>query len=310
VTALEELRAGKAGEAFIELLGRTIRAVANSRGFPPPEGHLSWGGAALQTAVSDFLSSPQTARRLTDLATHCRTDQALAGRLQRTVRNYLADQGRRTPVGRLVLRFNDVLRRDEGFERHGRYWALLGQTAEPAAENVEHLAEVIRRIDVVVPKAWATGGRQSPELDAASVVTLARAMLESAGGALRTSVMAQAVARRLSVGGTPLSIEATAFDPAQPSPISNDSTGDAVIIQSRASEVLELLNDHERLSIGLLVPLEDLGRLLGVSRSKAHLIRKRATAILENELRDEEGGQAVADLVLDLARIWSESWTI
>ena len=31
-------------------------------------------------------------------------------------------------------------------------------------------------------------------------------------------------------------------------------------------------------------------------------------AILQNELRDEEGGQAVADAVLDLARSWTEIW--
>ena len=41
--------------------------------------------------------------------THCRTDDALKRRLQETVRNHFADNGRRTPVGRLVLRINEVL---------------------------------------------------------------------------------------------------------------------------------------------------------------------------------------------------------
>jgi hypothetical protein len=311
MTALNELRAGRIGDHFVVLLQHTMRAVAIARGFPPPEGYHSWGGGALSTAVNDFLASPQTPRRLTDLATHCRSEDALKRRLQQTVRNYFADQGRRTPIGRLVLRFNDVLRHDPDFERRGSFWALAGANAEPAPVDLDALFAVVSEVDVVVPAQWATGDRQSPDLDAASVARLARAALETAGGPLRASTIAQAVARRLGVGGAPLSIEATVFDPPQPAPISNDATGDQVLIEIRANEVLGRLNDHERVAIGLpAVPVATLGPMLGVSGSNAALIRKRAVTILQNELRDEDGGQAVADAVLDLARTWTELWMI
>lgn len=311
MTALDELRAGRTGEQFVALLERTIRAVAIARGFPPPEGHLSWGGNALTTAVHDFLASPQTPRRLTDLRTHCRTDEALKGRLERTVRNFLADYGRRTPVGRLVLRFNEVLRKDPTFERRGVLWALTGTTTEPAPVDLDALAQAVASVEVVVPTAWEIGDRQSPDLDADSVGRVARAALEKAGGPLRTSVLAQIAARRLGIGGAPLSLDASAFDPSPPSVVTRDATGDEVLVRIRANEVFALLNDHERIAIGLPeVPVAKLGPILRCSGSKAALIRKRAVTILQTELRSDESGQAIADTVLELARTWTESWTI
>lgn len=311
MTALDELRAGRTGEQFVALVQRTIKAVAIARGFPPPEGHGSWGGQALATAVHDFLTSAQTPRRLTDLRTHCRTDEALKGRLERTVRNFLADSGRRTPVGRLVLRFNDVLRKEAAFERRGGYWALTGTTAEPAPVDLDALTNAVAAVEVVVPTAWESGDRQSPDLDADSVVRVARAALENAGGPLRTSVLAQVAARRLGIGGAPLSLDASAFDPSPPAQLSQDATGEEVLVRMRADEVFALLNDHERIAIGLPeVPVSKLGPILGCSGSKAALIRKRAVMILQTELRSDESGQAIAHAVLERARTWTESWTI
>jgi hypothetical protein len=311
VTALDELRVGTIGEHFVALLERTIRAVAIARGFPPPEGHLSWGGTALTTAVHEFLASPQTPRRLTDLRTHCRTDEALKGRLERTVRNFLADQGRRTPIGRLVLRFNEVLRNDPGFERHGVLWALRGTVDEPAQVDLDALVQAVATVEVVMPTAWENGDRQSPDLDSSSVVRVARAALEHAGGPLRTSILAQIAARRLGVGGAPLSLDASGFDPSPSTPVTHDATGDEVLVRVRADEVFALLNDHERIAIGLPeVPVARLGLILRCSGSKAALIRKRAVTILQSELRSDENGQEVADAVLELARTWTESWTM
>ena len=311
MTALEELRAGRAGEQFVALLQRTIRAVAVARGFPPPDGHDSWGGNALTTAVNDFLASPQTPRRLTDLRTHCRTDDALKGRLEPTVRNFLADYGRRTPVGRLVLRFNDVLRKDPTFEKRGAMWALAGTTTEPAPTDLDALTSAVAGVEVVVPAAWDSGDRQSPDLDAGSVIRIARAVLEQAGGPLRPSVLAQVAAQRLGIWGAPLSLDASAFDPSPPALVSHDATGDDVLVRIRANEVVALLNDHERVAIGLPeVPVAKLGPMLGCSGSKAALIRKRAITILRAELRSDENGQAIADTVLELARTWTETWTM
>ena len=312
MTALAELQAGAPARDFLSLLARTIRAVATAGNFPAPEGHRTWDGDAVTSAVAGFLASPQTPRRLTDLSVHCQTEDAVRVRLQRTVRNYLADLGRRTPVGRLVLRFNEVLSTDPLFELAGGYWSFAGLNAVAAGVDQDALVAAMSGVDVVVPTAWATGDRQGPDVDADSVTLLAKSALTAAGGALRASDMAKAAARRLGLGGASLSLESTGFDPPAPSPMSGDATGDPVLVDIRVDEVcFERLNDHERTAIGLVeVPVAKLGPILGVSGSKAALIRKRAVAILRDELLDEEGGQAIADAVIDRARTWAESWMI
>ena len=308
MTALEELRCGEIGDEFLALLQRTIRAVAVARNFPSPDGHDRWDADAVTSAVGEFVLSPQTPRRLTDLATHCRTEDALKRRLQETVRNHLADGGRRTPVGRLVLRINEVLAVEPAFERRGRYWALKGSAADPQIVDINALIAAMAAVDVVVPRAW-TGERQGPDIDAPSALRLAHAALAAAGGPLRAADIAQATAKCLGLGGAPLSIEATAFDP--PSfGTAADATGDDALSNMRAQEIFYgCLNDPERVSIGLPEsPVAKLGPILGVSGSTAALIRRRAVAILQSELCDEEDGQAIADTILDLARSWTELW--
>ena len=307
VTALDELRSGQVGDHFLRLLHRTIRAVAVARNFPAPEDRDRWDDAAVAQTAADFLAHPATSRRLTDLATHCRTDDALRRRLQATVRNFLADSGRRTPVGRLVLRLNEVLAADDRFERRGRTWAFAGTEETAPAVDLDALVAASAAVDVVVPAAWTTGARQSPDIDAPSAVELVGTLLHTAGGPLSVGVLAQVTARRLGIGGAPLSIEATAFDPPTPSGPSADTTGTRALMDLRATEVFDRLNDHERLALGLpALPVAKLGPVLGLSGSSAALVRKRAVAILRAELENEEDGQDVADAVLERARTWAE----
>jgi hypothetical protein len=309
MTALDELRNGEIADDFVNLLQRTIRAVAVARNFPPPEGYSRWESDAVASAVADFLADAQTPRRLTDLALHCRTDEALRHRLQESVRNYFADIGRRTPVGRLVLRINEVLATENEFERQGRRWSLRGLSTDAPTVNIDALVAVISGIDVVVPTAWV-GVRRGPDIDAPSIVRLAHAAISAAGGPLRAADIAQAVAIRIGLGGAPLSIEATGFDPPARTSGLPQVTGELTISMMRAEEIfLESLNDAERVSIGLPeLPVADLGPLLGVSGSKAATIRNRAISILRDELKDEENGQEVANIILDLARTWTETW--
>lgn len=309
MTALAELQRQEVGEAFLTLLQRTVGAVARAGLYPPPEDCDRWDAEAVSTTVADFLASSQTPRRLTDLRTHCRTERALGARLQRTIKNFLADAGRRTPVGRLVLRFNEVLGDDPDFARDGAYWRLSGTTSEPSVVDLDQLVGVASALEVTAPSAWSKGDRQSPEIDRSSVVRVARAALEAAGGPLRPADLAQLAARRLGLGAAPISVEATAFDPAPADVRPADPTGVDALVDLRAHEVLSRLNEAERASIAPPHPsVEALGRSLGVSGSKAHLIRRRAVAILQDELGDEDDGEAVASAVIELAGTWSESW--
>jgi hypothetical protein len=310
VTAIGELQAGAAGEEFVALLGRTIRAVGISRNFPPPEGHHMWDADAVHTAGAEFMADRQTPRRLTDLAVHCGSDAALRARLQGAVRNFLADLGRRTPLGKLVLRINDVLGGEDGFRRVDGRWARAGGPVEAGNDDPDLLARAIQGHDIVLPNWGHDARRAAPVADRATIVGLCGSVLDAAGGALTPRSLARVIGHRLGIGQAPVALEVNALDdPAAAGGATGaDRTGSEALRLIRATEVLAELNDAERMAVAHPeYTVRQLAPLLGASASKAHLIRQRAVDIIRVEVLDDSDGEAVALLVMELARVWVDS---
>jgi len=303
MTAIAELQSGAAGGEFVALLRRTIRAVGISRNFPPPEGQHVWDADAVQSTAAEFMADGQTPRRLTDLAVHCATDEALRARLQGTVRNFLADLGRRTPIGKLVLRINEVLVREPAFRRVEGRWAREGGPTAAGNDDPDVLSRAILGHEVV-PPAWGHGARRSaPVADRATIVTLCDALLDAAGGSLTPRSLARAIGHRLGIGQAPIALELNALDPAVGQ--GADRTSSEALRLLRATEVVAELNDGERLTVAYPeYTVRQLAPMLGISASKAHLVRQRAIAVIQGELLDDDDGEAVALLVMELARDW------
>ena len=310
MSALTELQRGQAGEAFVALVSRTIHAVAIARNFPPPEGHERWDTDAVAATAAEFFVSPQTSRRLVDLGIRCATEDGLRRLLQTTIRNFLADLGRRTDIGRLVLRINEVLGDVPDFERNGDSWILSEMKGEGAVVDLEDLVAVASAVEVTAPTAWRKSSRRkSPDVDRDSVVRLARVLLTHVGGPLQPSVMARVVARRLGIEQTALTVDATAFDPPCNDRFTSDTTADDAVATVRAREVFDLLNDSEKVAVGFAeLSASTLGDLLRMSRSTAALVRARAVAVIRAELCGEDRGQQTAEVVMSMAREWAEVW--
>ena len=98
--------ADEAAERIVALglpIDARVATVAAKTASAVPAGFTQWDADAVHSTVAEFMSDAQTPRRLADLAVHCATDDGLRARLQGTVRNFLADLGRRTPIGKLVV---------------------------------------------------------------------------------------------------------------------------------------------------------------------------------------------------------------
>lgn len=309
MSALAELRGGRAETAFIGELQRTIRAVGVARNFPAPDGHSQWDAAAVHAAASEFMTDSQTPRRLADLALHCGSDEALRARLQATVRNFLADLGRRTPIGKLVLRINDVLSGEPGFVRVDGRWARASGPSHAGNDDPDGLSRAIAGVTVVVPAWGHDTQRSAPVADRATVVSLCGALLDAAGGSLTPRSLARAIGHRLGLGQTPLSLDVDAFDhPAVGEAPHTDRTGHEALRPQRAAEVLELLDDRERLAIAYPeYSVRQLAPMLGASPSQSHLIRARAVEIIRSELVDDDDAEGVARLVFEMGRMWAQT---
>jgi hypothetical protein len=217
----------------------------------------------------------------------------------------------RTPLGKLVVRINDVLGRDDEFIRaHGR-WSVAGGPAEAGVEDTDRLATAIGPHKISVPRWGHEARRAAPVADAGTIASLCRELLSAAGGSLTPRTMAAAIGMRLGIGQAPVSLEAAALDPAGSEGYpARDSTADTALRESRAREILDLLNDRERAALAWPeYTVRELAPVLGVSPSQAHLIRRRAVEILKEELADDPDGEALAGRILELARNCAEEWT-
>src|SRR5688572_3111461 len=185
MSPLEELQAdGRLGPEGARLLYRIVRTVVIGHGFPPPRERAAWNGEALAETAHEFLADERTPKRLSHLLVHATDDDSFTRLLHRMVLNFLRDGGRRTEIGRLMLRLRDVLSRsDEFVAEAGDRWRLEKQPAAPSTVPTAALVEAAaaeRRVDV--PRWSAQTRRRAPAADAASLERLCRRVLEVAAG--------------------------------------------------------------------------------------------------------------------------------
>jgi hypothetical protein len=225
--------------------------------------------------------------------------------MQRMVLNFLRDGGRRTEIGRLMLRLRDVLGRSDEFVAEGEdRWRLEKQPATPSTAAPAVLVEAAaleRHVDV--PRWSAQTRRRAPAADAASLERLCRRVLEAAAGTVALDQLAQAVAPRLGLTPTPLAHPPDDSDPFES--IAGPQHADAVLDGLRAAEIFAMLNRRERLLLAAAgTPVRELRSVIGVGPSQAAEIQARLRALLAAELQDDDGYEAVFFHLVDQAKAW------
>lgn len=306
MSPLEELRSGTIGDEFVALLIRTVLAVGPARNFPPPDGNR-WNAQAAADVSSSFLSDPGTPRRIKWLILRCGDDRALAGALETIVRNFLADLGRQTELGRLVVRVRRALRECNDFvQRDGGYWGLADGPAEPSGAGPDELEAAAATVGVTHQSWSPTSRRHAPFADKVSIEAMITATLTAAEGTLPPNVIARALAPSLNVAPTSgITVELDPGDhPEHLFPRAED-IGDLLADEERALEVASVLTDRERIAIAYNhLSVRELATLIGVGRTQTNVIQNRAIEILKAELGTEERGDTIALLVKEICETW------
>lgn len=307
MSPLEELRAdGRLGPEGARLLYRVVRTVVVGHGFPPPGERPAWNGEAVAETAHEFLADERTPKRLAHLLVHAVDDDSFRRILARMVLNFLRDGGRRTEIGRLMLRLRDVLGRSEDFVAEGDdRWRLEKQPGTPSTVAPAVLVEAAaaeRHVDV--PRWSAQTRRRAPAADAASLERLCRRVLDAAAGTLALDQLALAIAPRLGLTPTLLAHSPDGSDPFES--VAGPQHADAVLDGLRAAEILALLNRRERLLLAAAgTPVRELRSVIGVGPSQAAEIQARLRALLAAELQDDEGYEAVFFHLVDQAKAWA-----
>lgn len=312
MSAYAELRAGRPGTAFAELVSRTVLAVALRGGFRPPDGG-EWSGAKANDVAVSFLIHDRTPAIIDSMLLSCGDEQVLARVLQGVVRNFLRDLGRATEMGRLVVRIRRALRESDSFQAvQGDRWMLAGGPSAASGVGPDALAAAASAVPITYQVWSPTARRNEPFADRNSIEGLLTAVLAAAGGSLQTGDLARALAPSLHVvtGAVLAELDPGDHPTVLPLGLEVDDVGADVANRERAMEVFAVLSDRERIALAYVdLNIRELGELLRLGHSQAAVIRNRAIELLQQELADESDGQEVAELVLEIARIWSADRT-
>jgi hypothetical protein len=254
----------------------------------------------------EFLADERTPKRLAHLLVHATDDDSFRRILHRMVLNFLRDGGRRTEIGRLMLRLRDVLgRSDEFVVEAGDRWRREKQPPTPSTAPPAVLVEAAaRERQVDVPRWSAQTRRRAPAADAASLERLCRRVLEAAAGTVALDELAQAIAPRLGLTPMPLAQPPGDRDPFEG--VAGPQHADAVLDSLRAAEIFTVLSRRERLLLASAgTPVRELRSVIGVGPSQAAEVQARLRALLAAELQDDEGYEAVFFHLVDQAKAWA-----
>jgi hypothetical protein len=315
--AYEEFaRSGRLGEEGARLLYATVAAVVRVHGYPPPHGHSTWGPDAVEAVAHDFLTSPNAERRLGQLFISAVDGASFARLLGTAVLNHLRSEARRTMIGRLIRRLNDVLAGSPEFRRTlgsggGEAWWTLAEGIDDAGVSdpgrlLQAAAEVR---EVQVPRWSDAARRQPPDADRESLTRLARRVLEVAGGALPVSELARAIAPRLGLGPLPLAADIDVHDLADTVAASENGIQGA-LDAIRAEELFASLTERERLVLAYSdEPVREFAPKIGLAKSQAATARQRLVEFLRVRLAEDPDPDGVVRLLVERARSWGESRT-
>jgi hypothetical protein len=309
-------RTGRLGDQGARLLYATVASIARLHRYPPPAGHISWTADAVEEVAHDFLTSKSADRRLTHLYLGAVDEESFKRLLGAAVLNHFRSVARRTALGRLIRRLNDVLagsdefRRTTGVGANAAWWTLAEGLDAPSACPTELLTAAAAHVrDVRVPRWSEMAARRPPDADRDSLVRLARRVLDAAGGAVAVGELARAIAPRLGLGPVPLVVDTDVQDLAETLPVSGDRMQGA-LDALRADELFASLSERERLVVAYWEePVRDFAPRIGLGKSQASAARQRVVEILRVYLTSDDSPDDVVRLLVARAKRWAEGRT-
>ena len=302
----ELVKQGRPGPLLADLLYKTVNAVAYH--YPPPPGSTKWDKSARQDLAHEFLARKGSIKRLIKLVTRTVDERGFAAQLEKAVRNFCADKGRRTDLGKVIVRVTQVLsdNRAEGrFLRvDGGRWALPSHSTAPTSVPERDLVRAMIGVKVVVPK-WTSETRDAPLADGDSFVHLLESVLTAADGSMTAQDLAFVLTKRLNHIHAPLSLDAEEGDEKPIQQHVDADPGVEAVATVRAEEFFTTMDDRERMLVATRhLNSRDAAATVGLGHSQVSNILNRVCDRLRLHIRHDEHGARCIEKVFRHCDEW------
>lgn len=208
--AYEELaRSGGLGPKTLELLQITARIVTKATGFPSPSGQRGWTDEDIFDVITNMILRPGVGQQwVTMCFANAYDDRSLQALFYTSIGNYLKDEAKKTPRGKLRRRFASRLDADGRFRKanvSGSPWWMLSEH-DPDARwqgDIDDLTAVAWQVDGIVDTLRLNRSGPTPRQTVHALMTVITAVLEYAGGAVREEDLAKVLEARFGLDTTP-----------------------------------------------------------------------------------------------------------
>lgn len=308
MSALEAFRrTGEVGDELALLTFRTVRLVATTYNFPHPGGGNWSSDDDVWDAVAGFLAGHDGIRRLATLCTQATNDRHLASLLETTVLRWFQTLGRRSERGRLIRALEGLMSDEEAFVEieADKFWALRDGPRAATTVPLDELVAASWTVHLDVIRARPEAKKRSPFAPREQRVALLTAILDSAGGAVHISDIAETVTARVGLLEAPtyLSLDA----PDSPELVIADQR--VPMEQSdHARELFAQLGHRERIALANLdAPLRETAARFDIPRSSLQDAKARVVEILSQQIVPADS--SLARSLHELCEAYAESRT-
>ncbi|MCC0574196.1 hypothetical protein [Streptomyces californicus] len=199
--AYEELsHTGQLGPETFELLRRLVHQVRQSSGFPPPEGYAEWNDDAAYDVITAMLTREGTGQHFVTNCFALAADDASLERLFLTsIKNFLIDEVKKTPRGKLRRRIARLMGTDASFRRipgPPPPWALSEHPEGAVWQgNLDDLVAGAWRVRGVGITRWNQSG-PIPAQTVRALMAIVTQVLRHARGAVREEDLSKVLESR------------------------------------------------------------------------------------------------------------------
>lgn len=299
--AWEQLTDTGPGEHVIELLIKLTLQIGRGNSFPPPPQHATWNRAAAMDVLAAIFAKKSDEFVLAARAT-ASDQQSLERVLLRTIRNWLIDEAKATPIGRMRRRLMTLLAADSRFRRADPLLAgehawtrpefgdvvWQGDTGALFEASASHATEPLTNLNPAGPTS-----AQNKRI----ILDYLLGVLLVAAGALRAQVLATFVVNRF---GLRLEQEPFGDDVIAASDPTPDATFEILAI---SDAIMAQLNGRDELVLAYHQDVNGLAGRLGISGPEAERAIREVMDRIRPYCQRTETGTAAMRIVLEICSI-------
>lgn len=192
------------GPETIDLLIKLVGQSARTGTFPAPLGHPGWSNQAVIDYVGSILGSSRGSGMAVGCALQATDQQSLERLLLTSIRRFMIDEAKATPIGKLRRRLRTLLGKDGRFIGANlllageEAWTIPANGGNVWAEDIAELERLTASIQVEPIDRLNTSG-PTPTAAKNSLLTMSHDALTRAAGAIRAQLLARFLYRRFNL---------------------------------------------------------------------------------------------------------------